>query len=93
MRFHIISRRLFLKIEQFVNLSFLFQKSKDTTSGFHFWPKAIFRYCFGHVIRHENKQILNYFKIYGLWGNYHLQCFFVYPSIGSIIEFARNTIK
>ena len=46
-RFFLIGRELFLKILQFVNLSFFFQKYNDTISGFLFCPGTIFKHCLG----------------------------------------------
>ena len=46
-RFCPIGKELFLKIMQFVNLSFLFQKYNDTISGFLFCPGTIFKHCLG----------------------------------------------
>ena len=42
-----MGRELFFKIYQLINLSFLFQKWKDTISSFHFCPETIFKNWLG----------------------------------------------
>ena len=42
-----MGRELFFKIYQLINLSFLFQKWKDTISSFHFCLETIFKNWLG----------------------------------------------
>ena len=60
-RFCPIGKELFLKIMQFVNLSFLFQKYNDTISGFLFCPGTISNIAWGHVTHHMTSQLKNFF--------------------------------